>query len=77
MLISHNSRRNGEGTRITLVYEVQILCGPLSFLDGYKNMTDTTDIVNTIKSTAPQCTINIFMRGEGVVDGEGVAMKDA
>ena len=41
-LISHNLRRNAEGTRITLVYKVQFLCGPPSFLDGYKNMTDTT-----------------------------------
>ena len=45
MLISHNLRRNAEGTWITLVYEVQFLCGPPSFLDGYKNMADTTDIV--------------------------------
>ena len=45
MLISHNLRRNAEGTRITLVYKVQFLCGPLSCLDGYKNMTDTTDIM--------------------------------
>ena len=42
MLISHNLRRNAEGTRITLVYKVQFLCGPP---DGYKNMTDTTDIL--------------------------------
>ena len=32
--------------------------------------------MNTIKSTTPQCMINIFMGGEGVVDGEGVAVKD-
>ena len=43
MLISHNLRRNAEGTLITLVYKVQFLCGPPEFLDGYKNMTDTTD----------------------------------
>ena len=77
MLISYNLGKNAEGTRITLVYKVQFLCGPPSFLDGYKNMTDTTDIVNTIKSTTPQCMINIFMGGEGVVDGERVAVKDA
>ena len=46
MLISHNLRRNAEGTRIiTLMYKVQFLCGPPSFLDGYKNMTGTTDIL--------------------------------
>ena len=45
MLISHDLHRNAEGTRITLVYEVQFLCGPPSFLDGYKNMADTTDIM--------------------------------
>ena len=45
MLISHNLRRNAEGTRITLVYKVQFLYGPPLFLDGYKNMTDTTDIL--------------------------------
>ena len=44
-LISHNLRRNAEGTQITLVYKVQFLCGSPSFLDGYKNMTDTTDIL--------------------------------
>ena len=44
MLISHKLRRNAEGTQITLVYKVQFLCGPPSFLDGHKNMTDTTDI---------------------------------
>ena len=71
MLISYNLGKNAEGTRITLVYKVQFLCGPPSFLDGYKNKTDTTDIVNTIKSTTPQCMINIFMGGEDVVDGEG------
>ena len=61
MLISHNLRRNAEGARITLMYKVQFLCGP--FLDGYKNKTDTTDIVNAIKSTTPQCMVNIFMGG--------------
>ena len=45
MLISHNLRRNAEGTLITLVYKVQFLCGPPSFFDGYKNMTDTTEIM--------------------------------
>ena len=45
VLISHNLSRNAEGTRITLVYKVQFLCGPLSLLDGYKNMTDATDIL--------------------------------
>ena len=35
-------RRNAEATRITLVDEVQFLRGPPSFLDEYKNMTDTT-----------------------------------
>ena len=45
MLVSHNLRRNAEGTRITLVHKVQFLCGPPSFLDGFKNMTDTTDIM--------------------------------
>ena len=45
MLISHNLRRNAEGTRITLVYKVQFLCGPPSFLDGYKNMRETTNIL--------------------------------
>ena len=47
MLISQNLRRNAEGTRITLMYKVQFLCGPPSFLDGYKNITDTTDILQT------------------------------
>ena len=45
MLISHNLRRNAEGIWISLVYKVQFLCGPPSFLDGYKNMADTTDIM--------------------------------
>ena len=45
MLISHDLRRNAEGTRITLVYKVQFLCGPPSFLGGYKKMADTTDII--------------------------------
>ena len=45
MLISHYLRRNAEGTPITLTYKVQFLCGPPSFLDGYKNMTDTADIM--------------------------------
>ena len=45
MLISHNLHGNAKGTRITLAYNVQFLCGPPSFLDGYKNMTDTTDIM--------------------------------
>ena len=45
MLIFHNLRRNAEGTRITLVYQVRFLRGSPSFLDGYKNMTDTTDIM--------------------------------
>ena len=44
MLISHDLRRNAEGT-LTLVCKVQFLCCPPSFLDGYKNMTDTTDIM--------------------------------
>ena len=43
MMISHNLRRNAEGTRITYVYKVQFLYSPPSFLDGYKNMTDTAD----------------------------------
>ena len=63
MLISHILRRNVEGTWITLVCKVQFLCSPPSFLDGYKNMTETTDIVNTIKSTKPQCMIT-FLWGE-------------
>ena len=43
----NNLRGNAGGTQITLVYKVQFLCGPPSFLDGYKNMhmTDTTDIL--------------------------------
>ena len=45
IFISHYLRRNAEGTPITLMYKVQFLCGPPSFLDGYKNMTDTTDIM--------------------------------
>ena len=45
MLISHNLRRNAEGTRLPLVCKIQFLCSPPSFLDGYKNMTDTTDIL--------------------------------
>ena len=45
MLISHNLRGNSEGTRITLVYKVQFLCGLPSFLDRYKNMTDTADLL--------------------------------
>ena len=44
MLISHNLRRNVEGTRITLVKK-QFLCGPLSFVYGYKNIKDTTDVM--------------------------------
>ena len=36
MLVCHNLRRNAEGMWITLVYKVQFLCGPPSFLDGYK-----------------------------------------
>ena len=34
MLISHDLHRNAEGARITLMYKVQFLCGPPSFLDG-------------------------------------------
>ena len=45
MLISHNLRRYPEGTWITLMYKVQFLCGPPSFLDGYKDMAYTTDIM--------------------------------
>ena len=45
MLISHNLRRNTEGTWITPVYKVQFQCSPPSFLDVYKNMADTTDIM--------------------------------
>ena len=33
ILISHNLGKNADGTRITLVYKVQFLCGPLSFLE--------------------------------------------
>ena len=44
MLISHNLRRNVEGTQVTLV-EPQCLCGSPSFCYGYKNMTDTTDVM--------------------------------
>ena len=47
MLISHNLCRNAEGKWMTHVYKVQFLCGPPSFLNGYKNMTDTTDILYT------------------------------
>ena len=78
MLISHNLRRNTESTRITLVYKVQFLCGPPFFsLWIQEHDRYYQHIVNTIKSTAPQCMINIFMEGEEVVDGEGVAVKDA
>ena len=44
MLISHNLRRNVEGTRITLV-KPQFLCDPPSIFYGYKSMTDTTDVM--------------------------------
>ena len=43
------------------MYKVQFLCSPPLFLDGYKNMTETTDI----KSTRPQYMINIFMGEKG------------
>ena len=72
MLISHNLRRNAEGTRITFVYKVQFLCGPpwIQEHDRYYS-----HIVNTIKSTTPRCMINIFMGGERVVDGEGASSE--
>ena len=33
--------------------------------------------MSNIIITAESCTIKIFMRGTGVVDGEGVTAKDA
>ena len=77
MLISHNLRRNAEGTRITLVYKVQLLCGPPSFLDGYNNMADNTDIRYCKHHKKHHTSVYDLWGEKGWWVGRGVAVKDA
>ena len=55
--------------------KVQFLCSPPSFVDGYKNMTETTDICKHHKKHYTSVYDQHFYGGRRVVDGEGVAVK--
>ena len=79
MLISHSLCRNAEGTRITLVYKIQFLCSSPTFLDGYKNMTETTDMLYIHHKKHYISVYDQHFYGEGEKGwwmGRGVAVKD-